>query len=298
MLAYPFPPGDPMPSIADYPDDPKFNIHAVSQKTGILTVTLRAWERRYKVLVPKRAGNGYRLYSERDIAILIWLKNQVDSGISISTAAGDFLKKIHAGTWPEAAVSTSGTTPTIKSKFTPEQLSAQLYDSLVKHDEKRAASIFEEALGSFSLDLLCEKIIAPTLVKIGEAWYEGRIRVATEHFASTFIRAKLLAVFQSLPTRKNTPKILVGSAPGELHEIGPIMISVLLRNAGFQVEFLGPDIPLDDLVIYADSEQPRMIILSATLKESVTDLRKFQGMLNKLRRPPQFGYGGAAYLFT
>ena len=52
------------------------------------------------------------------------------------------------------------------------------------------------------------------------------------------------------------------------------MISVLLRNAGFQVEFLGPDIPLDDLVIYADSEQPRMIILSATLKESVTRLEE------------------------
>ncbi|MRR30597.1 MerR family DNA-binding transcriptional regulator, partial [bacterium] len=51
-----------MPRIGDYPEDAKYNIKTVSQRTGVQTVTLRAWERRYKILEPTRAENGYRLY--------------------------------------------------------------------------------------------------------------------------------------------------------------------------------------------------------------------------------------------
>ena len=51
-----------------------YNIKSVSQRTGVRAVTLRAWERRYQILDPQRwQKNGYRLYSERDIALLYWL---------------------------------------------------------------------------------------------------------------------------------------------------------------------------------------------------------------------------------
>jgi len=287
-----------MTLISDYPDDPKYTIHAVSKITDILTVTMRAWERRYQVITPKRGENGYRLYSERDIATLNWLKKEVDSGVSISAAAAELKNNMSKGAWPEVSASTKLATPIPKSNHTPEQLSSLLFETLLAHDQEKASALFDEAAGSFSLENLLEKVIAPTLVRVGEAWFEGRIRVATEHLASTFIRSKLLAIYQSKPIRKNSPKILVGSAPGELHEIGPIMVSLLLRDAGYQVEYLGPDIPLDDLVLYAESEQPKMIILSATMKDSVEDLKQFKLKLNTLKKPPYFGFGGSAFVYS
>lgn len=63
-----------------------YNTKAVVQQTGVPAPTLRAWERRYALLSPVRAENTYRLYSERDIALVRWLKNRVESGISISHA--------------------------------------------------------------------------------------------------------------------------------------------------------------------------------------------------------------------
>ena len=78
------------PGLEHYADVPLFNTKAVAQQTGIAAPTLRAWERRYMILSPERAQNDYRLYSERDIAIIRWLKEHIDAGMSISQAIALF----------------------------------------------------------------------------------------------------------------------------------------------------------------------------------------------------------------
>jgi len=64
-------------------------------------VTLRAWERRYNILTPHRTASNYRLYSEQDIAMLRWLKSQVDSGMPISGAAAELSEMRSRGRLPE-----------------------------------------------------------------------------------------------------------------------------------------------------------------------------------------------------
>jgi DNA-binding transcriptional MerR regulator/methanogenic corrinoid protein MtbC1 len=79
-----------MPDLHQFSDRPMFNTKAVVQKTGVPAPTLRAWERRYHLLSPERADNAYRLYSERDIAMIRWLKERVDEGMTISQAVALF----------------------------------------------------------------------------------------------------------------------------------------------------------------------------------------------------------------
>ena len=76
------PTAQPQFTIADLPDTSQYTIKTVCALTGIRAVTLRAWERRYHVLRPQRTGGNYRLYSERDVAILRWLKSRVDGGLA------------------------------------------------------------------------------------------------------------------------------------------------------------------------------------------------------------------------
>lgn len=78
------------PGMEHYSDTPMFNTKAVVQQTGVPAPTLRAWERRYALIMPERAENTYRLYSERDIALVRWLKQRVDEGMSISQAVALF----------------------------------------------------------------------------------------------------------------------------------------------------------------------------------------------------------------
>ncbi len=284
-----------MTKISDFPDQAKYNIKTICQKTGIRPVTLRAWERRYQVLIPKRQENGYRLYSEQDIAILFWIKKQLDTGLTISAAAAELTQIKRQNQWPDMAAAEPKPTSPKRTAKSAAKINDQLYKALVNHDETLAAEIFSDALASFPLLTLFEEVLAPTLVEIGEAWYHGRIQVATEHFTSNFFRARLLAIYQSLPTVHSISRVLIGSAPGELHEIGPMMLAVLIRDAGYSVEYLGADLPLEDLAFYAKGEHPKLIILSATLKESAQGLAKFNDMLNAVKPRPNFGYGGAAF---
>ncbi|MGZ6355814.1 MAG: MerR family transcriptional regulator, partial [Ktedonobacteraceae bacterium] len=78
------------PELKRYSEYPLYNTKAVVQQTGIPAPTLRAWERRYTFLLPGRADNSYRRYSERDIVVIRWLKERVDSGMSISQAIALF----------------------------------------------------------------------------------------------------------------------------------------------------------------------------------------------------------------
>jgi methanogenic corrinoid protein MtbC1 len=81
----------------------------------------------------------------------------------------------------------------------------------------------------------------------------------------------------------------------EQHELGSLMLAVLLRSEGFRVEYLGPDIPVEDLADYASYEMPAMIVLSASSDYSAREMRRMQDMLKKIRPTPIFGYGGRAF---
>ena len=284
-----------MTSIIELSDEPKFRIKAVSAKTGIRPVTLRAWERRHSILTPHRGDNKYRVYSERDIAILRWLKSRVDKGVPISTAANELRDMQKNGMWPEALPPTPNITPNKKSNIPPENYVSKLYRALVKHDEASATSLMKEIRENYDLNTICMDILTPTLVDIGDAWYHGQIRIATEHFASNFLREKLLALLDTFPTHRNAPYLLVGCAPTEHHELNSLMTALLLRSKGYRVEYLGADIPLIDLVDYASYEHPKMIILSASMEETAIELKPMKKMLSKIRPTPIFSFGGSIF---
>ncbi len=77
----------PINDIESLPSNTGYKIGAVSRITGIGSETLRAWERRYKAVVPTRSGSGDRKFSRDDVTKLLCLKNLVDNGISIGSIA-------------------------------------------------------------------------------------------------------------------------------------------------------------------------------------------------------------------
>ncbi len=286
----------PQLTIADLPDTPQHTIKTVCAQTGIRAVTLRAWERRYHVLQPKRTSGNYRLYSERDVAILRWLKSRVDGGLAISRAAIDLDEMRRDRSWPQPIATMpqpeSGGRATAAP---PAEYSQRLYGALVALDEGKAGAILTEATALFDLGAVCLDIIQPCLVAIGEAWYRGELRIATEHFASQYLRGRLIGLFQSLPLRPRAPRILVGCAPGEFHEIGSLMLALFLRRDGYRVDFLGADVHIGDLFEFARVERPALICLSANSEDTARGLRTMQARLAGMRPRPRFGFGGAIF---
>jgi MerR family transcriptional regulator, light-induced transcriptional regulator len=63
-----------------------FPIRVVARLTGINPVTIRAWERRYQLVVPERTPGGHRLYSRGDVELLRAASRLVEQGVAISHA--------------------------------------------------------------------------------------------------------------------------------------------------------------------------------------------------------------------
>lgn len=285
-----------MTTIIEISDEPKYTIKSISNQTGVRPVTLRAWERRYNLLEPQRGENRYRLYSERDLAILRWIKKRLDDGLSISSAVNELQGMQRADAWPEA-IESAPSLPQARSTTPPENYITPLYEALVSHNEEETSNLMKEVFAGYDLMTVCMQIISPVMVQIGDAWYHGRIGIATEHFASTYVRGKLLSLLQAYPCKRNAPSFLVGSGPNEQHELGSLMFAALLRTSGYCVEYLGPDIPLDDLAEYAGEQNTDVVILSASMEPTALELKKMQEKLNRLRRPPLFGFAGGAFTF-
>lgn len=281
-----------MVSIAEFSKEPKYTIKVVSERTGVRPVTLRAWERRYDLMEPERLDNNYRLYSERHIQVVRWITHRLEDGLSISNAVREYKNLREKGIWPEALPSVLPPEPVQKPQHPPKVYADKLYTAFTAHNESEAKKIVDAIQSMFDLKTIFFEVFYPVLYEIGEAWYRGELRIATEHFASNFIRNILMNLLQAFPVYSAAPRILVGCAPEEFHEIAPLMLSVLLRREGYQVEFLGADLPVEDLAFYAEDASADMVILSASENHSARPLLKMQTLLNELPNKPIFGYGG------
>ena len=120
---------------------PIYNIKAAAQMTGLLPVTLRAWERRYGLPAPQRGGQGYRLYSEHDVRTLRWLKGQLEQGMSISRAAGLLAELRAGGQDPALEINLKQSTP-----MTTEVLKGQLLAAMTAFNEPGAAEALRRGL--------------------------------------------------------------------------------------------------------------------------------------------------------
>lgn len=283
-----------MTAIVDLPNEPKFTIKAVSTQTGIRPVTLRSWERRHEVLTPHRSDNHYRLYSERDIAILRWLKYRVDDGLSISNAVSELRNMTRSNIWPEAIPLIPGQVGGRSSAPTAHYV-RQLSQALIQHDENGASDLLREVHGRYNLVTAITGVISPVVDQIDKAWYRGEIHVDVKRFASAYLRGKLLSLFQAYPSRHTAPLIYIGCAPMEVNELDSLMTAVLLRSQGYRVDYLGPDISIEDLADYATYEPPALIILWANSEFTAREMRPMQDLLKASRSSTSFGYTGKAF---
>jgi len=291
--------------LQEYLAVPLYNIKAVEQSTGISASTLRAWERRYHVCRPTRSESGYRLYSDRDIAVIRWLKTQVDAGMAISQAvvwlenltedAGSLVQAVLPGN-SEAVTAPSVPATHQMMRRDYATLQTELLQALLSFDERAAEHVLAEAFALYPMELIGEHLITPVLVEIGERWHRGEVTITREHYATTLLQQRLAAILRTVPNPNKKSLIWVACAPGEEHEIGSLLLTVYLRRAGYQAQYLGKNIMSADLISDVGHCQPALVLLSASTQATAERLRALSEALNKLPTfRPMIGYGGRIF---
>ncbi len=283
---------------------PIYNIKAVARLVGLLPVTLRAWERRYGIPTPERGGQGYRLYSERDVRTLLWLKSQVDSGLNIGRAV-EYLNDLRSNGRDPAMETVYRPTKPGEPRKTPTPLPSspsihRLYedflDTLLQFDEASAQEVLRRAFTLYSVEMVLVEVIEPALVTLGEAWHRGKLPIAVEHYATQVCMQHLMSMLSAagLPTKPGT--IVAACAPGEQHQVGLLMLVVMLRWRGWDVKYLGPDLSLERLEEALRPIHPQILMFSAMRPDTARRLEELTEILKKFApSQPLVVLGGQAF---
>lgn len=285
---------------------PIYNIKAAVKLTNVPACTLRSWESRYGIIKPARHPNGYRLYSEKDVEDIIWLRDKLREGLSIAQASA-LLEQEHAK--PDSSAVTfeqaqdifaqpgSGNTETL-ARYKTDML-----QGIKNYDEARIERIINEAFSLFAVEQVCLELFEPVMYEVGELWAKGEIALQTEHFATGILRNRLGSVMHTTISsngfQSKRPLIVTGCAPNEDHELGILTVSLFLRRLNYRVIYLGQNVSdqrLTDMLIWL---RPSLVCFSASTVESARNLVQVESIVNTIRKTEKldiiFAFGGRIF---
>ncbi len=277
---------------------PTYNLKAVVQETGLKPDTLRAWERRYGIPEPDRTGGGHRLYSQHDINTLKWLLARQNEGLSISRAVALWHSLREEGqdplhVYPLTPAVEPPTYAPMEAGGAIVELRRAWIEACLAFDERRAEAVLNQAFSYYTPETVCFELLQKALVEIGQGWYEGQVSVQQEHFTSALAMRRLDSLLAATPAPTRAGRILVGCPPGEIHTFSPLMVSFLLRRRGWDVLYLGADVPTNRLQATIERTQPDLVIFSAQLLETAASLLDVAHYLREVNI--SLGYSG--YIF-
>ncbi|MCP3136760.1 cobalamin-dependent protein [Pyxidicoccus sp. QH1ED-7-1] len=133
----------------------------------------------------------------------------------------------------------------------------------------------EGLLRGVPLQVLHLEVIQEAQYEIGRLWQENIISVAQEHLATAISQLALAHLYRHLPRDPDNGKVvMMACVKDELHEMGPRMASDFLEMAGFDVRFLGANVPPEHLARMLREVRPDLLALSVTMTYHLPQLRE------------------------
>ena len=267
-------------------------IHRVAKLTGLSKDVIRVWERRYGLVKPSRSSNRYREYSDKEVALLRFVKAQMEQGATIGSLAAE-------GHDPLIARMHVATPVSVEEQKPHERLLDDLMESLHPLNKAGFERRLNGAMAVIPFEEAVQRILLPLQRRVGELWHQGRLNVAVEHYVTKIIQQKLFSVMNQLPVNEFGPRILIACPEGETHEIGAQAVAYIAAMRGCHVYYLGPNLPSSDLATFCETIKPDLVLLSLTeIKEEAAALQQLKE-LEKLATRWSVGVGGqGALAFT
>lgn len=250
---------------AAQPESGTLSIGALSRATRIPVETLRTWERRYGAPMPLRKPSGHRLYAAAEVEHLRRASRLLAQGHRAADVLG-----LSAGEL-DALASLAGhePTPARSAQAADESRSESLAGTIERM--LRAAGDFDrgaimDALRTHWVRLgplrFLQDLAGPFMEAVGRAWKDKALEIRHEHFASAALADFLREVREPLDDAARGPRVTVAMLPGDSHEGGLLMASVLLAHRGWRVLYLGPNTPVAELAAAARTGGVEAVALS------------------------------------
>ena len=243
-------------------DLPRHPIRVVAKRTGLTPAVLRAWEKRYTVVVPSRTEGGQRLYTDADVERLSLLHRAVEEGRGISQVAAlpteDLRELVRED---EAERQSLGPLERLEGTSVAGVLE-KAHRAVTQMDSEELGRVLHRAALAFSIPTVLDEVIVPLLSRIGTAWESGRVGPSHEHLGTVVIRRFLEWMLENAGVGERAPVMVAATPAGEKHELGALLAAVSGAAEGWKAIFLGPDLPAEEVVAAALRLEAEVVTLS------------------------------------
>jgi DNA-binding transcriptional MerR regulator len=237
--------------------DRVFQIGELSRRSGLSVDVIRAWERRYGLLRPRRTGGNFRQYGSDDVSRLLLMRHYLRQGLPTSRAAALVI---------EAQAAPMSSNPGVPTREATRAVDA-LRRSLEAFEDAPAERVLQRLLALFARAVVLRDVVLPYLRDLGERWACGEATVAAEHFASSFIE-RWMAVLSTGWRRPARRRAVLACVPGERHTLGLMAFGIVLRDLGWSVVYMGSDTPMEALASAVREVSADAVVLSAVMPET------------------------------
>lgn len=242
-------------------DTPRYPIREVSRLTGVNSVTLRAWERRYGLLRPHRTPKGHRLYAREDIErverILQWLHR----GVPVSQVR-ELLEQ-----------------PDTPARYRPgvddwASQRQQLIAAVEALDTARLDELFNQSLALYPADVCVEKLWQPIIHSLEERWDDRLGASLQRRTLETFLRTRIGTRLYHANSRADKAHVLVAPLPEADSPLTGLLAALLISEQGHRVQWLDAPLPLQELNLAVERLDVDALLLASGKAEKPDLMRR------------------------
>ncbi|MEZ4422678.1 MAG: cobalamin-dependent protein [Gemmatimonadota bacterium] len=211
----------------------------------------------------ERTDGGHRRIPLTDLLVLA----ETRGGSTVLTPFRPF--EAHA--WAAIRDEEEGTA----SSFAPLALGWLLYS-----DPRRIGLLFEVLARRerLSLEALVDGPLTTFMHAIGDAWRDGRIRIADEHLVTQMMADTLVRLgadwSRAVATRADAPVAIVACAEGNQHELGALAVRASLERHGWRAWYLGANVPMAEVISAQRSQDASVVCLSFGASQDAPDVHR------------------------
>jgi DNA-binding transcriptional MerR regulator len=270
----------------------------VARRTGLSPHVIRAWERRYSAVVPRRTKTNRRSYSEADVERLQLLARLVNAGYGIGQIADRPTQELVEMATVEKALETNGV-----PRSDGAQSFASATESALARSEQAIRTLDGDSLKSVlthsSLTMgysrFIDELLAPLIERIGDLWGHRDISIAHEHLASAVIRTFLGSILESIPLSPDSPVLVSTTPTGQLHELGALLSAATASSIGWKAVYLGPNLPATEISAASRQYSAKAVALSLVYPlDDPAIASQLQLLVGSLAKGTQILAGGRA----
>lgn len=217
-------------------DTPLYPIREVSRLTGVNSVTLRAWERRYGLIRPRRTPKGHRLYAREDVERVEQILQWLNRGVPVSQVR-ELID--HPGmAEPEVPPPDPGDWPAQRTR---------LINAVEALDTARLETLYTQSLALYPVSTCVTELWAPALRELEERWNERLGDALQRRTLESFLRTRIGMRLYHGNASAEGPPLLAMPLPDDPGTLWLLLVALLAGDRGLHVWLLDAAPPLGEL---------------------------------------------------